>query len=92
MRVLCKGLNLTEQLHGQLHGQLLVGRNYVPPLGALVSTVNEAFGNRPYDREKEPNNTDGSEYKDYFEGDWVQHCTAETEETRAIEEVNHKNN
>ena len=60
------------------------------PLGALVSTVNEAFDKRRYDREQEHNNTEGSEHKDYFEGNRVQDCHAETQETRAIKEVSHK--
>ena len=79
-----------EQVRGQLHDQLPIGGKYVQPLGALVSTVNRAFGNRPYDREQEPNNTEDGEHKDYFEGNRVQGCTAETEETRAVKEVSHK--
>ena len=79
-----------EQLHGQLHGQLPVGGKYVPPIGALVLTVNDAFANNPYGLEQEPNNTESSEHNDYYEGNRVQHCIAETEETRADKEVNHK--
>ena len=67
--------------------KLPVGRKYVPPLGALVS---EAFGNIPYGLDQESNNTDDSEHKDYVEGKRVQHCTAETEETCAVKEVNDK--
>ena len=55
-------------------------------------TVNEVFGNKPYGLEQEPNNTERSEHNDYYEGNRVQHCTAETKETRAVKEVNHKNN
>ena len=78
-----------EQLHGQLHGQLQVGGKYAQPLGTLVSTVNEAFNNRRSDREQEPNDTEGSEHKDYFEGNRVKDCTAETEETRTVKGVSH---
>ena len=81
-----------EELNGQLHGQLSVGGKYVPPLGALVATVSEVFDKIPYGLDQEPNNTDDSDHKDYFEGNRVQHCKAENDDTRAVKEVSHKNN
>ena len=57
-----------------------------------MATVNDVYDKIPYGLDQECNNTDVSEHKDCFDGNRVQHCNAETEDTHAVKEVSHKNN